>query len=1780
MVASLTITVAVVSGAPPAVAQDGTAAADGHPCVAEAEPNDAPDQAGSAAGGACLAGTLPSGDQDLVVWESSPTDSQGAWTVTVEGVPGARTIVELRPVTSTPGATPLVVGGPLIVITQEPGASEAVIRADLLLAPGRYLVGASAGGQPEGPPEPDLGYRVTLAKGADLPASGDIEPNDDAATASPVEGAFALSGDLSSSTDAYRWTVSPDAAAAWTLRAVTQLGSSGSLTLATGDGEEILVRAQAADGLVELPDLALPAGEYLLTVDPPASAPTPYVLSTVAAETPLGDAEPNDTPERAIPMTGVEPLAKGRLGRVQDEDWYRLGITEGLAAGTVDIRMLWATDLRRELCLYAPGGDPLLCRESSDGINMSGLSLGVGEHHLRVRGDAAPDDPYLLRVDPAGTVGPDFEREPNDSPEMATAVEPGMPMRARALDADVDHFRVSVSGDPQLWQVDAYGTGIDSLDWMRPNGERLAGASVSEDGSAASLVDLYLTPGEHWLRVGASDAEYALEVTPLGPPDPNAEREPNDLPAREERLAVGRERVGRLPTSTDTDVYRFTVRGLDHLRLSVEPPPDGDVDVLVMDGIGMSRRSRTSGARPLHQDLLLGPGDYQVVLLPLVPSQERYAISLERLDPFLLADDQEPNDSLRTARPMPPSGTVSGTADATSGMSESDWYALAPSADGGPLRIVASGDITALAVHDGVYEQTLVLDPDGATYASGPVAPGAPLFLRVGAVGPYTLQLADATPGTVAVEPPSALRAELMLDHATVAAWWPTGQRLAGVMRLTNTGEEDLDITLDALTSDQAWHVDVPGEVVRVAAASQAEVPVEVVVPADVPGDGPVRVSVRARGAAGAQATASADLEPSREAPPIDQVRAWSIPGTLLGGLDVASLALGAVPIPSLDLERENLLHDGFAASDWGLSWPIGGLPVTLTMELAGDEPVPVAGTILHPLSEDLALGDAVRGFELALSLDGGTWETVLAGDLDPVAAEQAFALLQPVEARFAQLRVTSLQREIPSRINLGEWKVVAVPGWQPPGGGLDLADPLAGGHVVWMQPQPGSVEQASILDDDPTARSLALEAGAAVDWVIGFMDDRAALVSTVEWRDPVPSDAATRLGSVDVFGSLESPLGPWRSLGEWQLERATDGSVAPLLLESPTWVRFLRFSGSAGPKQERVELPDRIRVLEAAQVEAYRSILGQWGMGKRAGPLEWGTPVAELGTDDEEGSADSADRPRDLPEGEVAAGRVHFGRDTDWYRVTIPDAQHTLALTVAGPASVGAALSLYDDGVVEVPMSFGPGQEPATVTYLAGVEPGATYRVEVAQPRSSIVVTFDTSASVVTQLAAIEAGLRGLSEGMSGDREALRIVPFDDEPLLPDWSSDPYQIADAVNRYSLGESSSQVEANLRTAALELASREGGRAVLLVTDAASSAFAESSELWAALGTVRPQVFTLEVGGEGEETAIERHHLMADWSASAGGFASNAAGSLDVQHGFDRMATWLRRPVAYELSYRTSPEEQPPLPPGRLSVLAPEVEGRRVAVLGGDAVVELVVDTSGSMRKRLGDQTRIDIAKDVLTGLVRDDLPPGAQVALRQFPPQSDPCGSSLLTPPGPLEPASAISTIARLTAPKDARTPLARAIAAVADDLEGVTGRRIVVVVSDGKESCKGDPAAEVTRLREAGFDVTLNVVGLTLDRASRKSIAHLADLGGGSYFDASDAETLGAALRAAVSAPVHILDASGGLVASGTVGGEAIDVPPGSYEVTVLSDPVITFSGVYVQPEADIVLTLPAPDP
>ena len=76
-----------------------------------------------------------------------------------------------------------------------------------------------------------------------------------------------------------------------------------------------------------------------------------------------------------------------------------------------------------------------------------------------------------------------------------------------------------------------------------------------------------------------------------------------------------------------------------------------------------------------------------------------------------------------------------------------------------------------------------------------------------------------------------------------------------------------------------------------------------------------------------------------------------------------------------------------------------------------------------------------------------------------------------------------------------------------------------------------------------------------------------------------------------------------------------------------------------------------------------------------------------------------------------------------------------------------------------------------------------------------------------------------------------------------------------------------------------------------------------------------------------------------------------------------------------------------------------------------------------------------------------------------------------------------------------------------------------------------------------------INVVGFAIDDADLKAaFRYWADLGGGEFYDTANAGELGASMRAALKTRFALVNAAGAVVAEGTVGGEAVSTPPGSY--------------------------------
>lgn len=272
----------------------------------------------------------------------------------------------------------------------------------------------------------------------------------------------------------------------------------------------------------------------------------------------------------------------------------------------------------------------------------------------------------------------------------------------------------------------------------------------------------------------------------------------------------------------------------------------------------------------------------------------------------------------------------------------------------------------------------------------------------------------------------------------------------------------------------------------------------------------------------------------------------------------------------------------------------------------------------------------------------------------------------------------------------------------------------------------------------------------------------------------------------------------------------------------------------------------------------------------------------------------------------------------------------------------------------------------------------------------------------------------------------------------------------------------------------------------------------------------------------------------------------------------------------------SPTPSPTATPSPSPTPVPEPGAVRVVTAGEGAAlpasatgaVEIILDTSGSMLQPMGDQLRIDVARDVLTGVVTGQLPPGTQTALRVFGTVPGSCETSLAIPLGPLDPTSAATTVAGLQAINEVRTPLGASLDAAAGDLSAVEGPKLIVLITDGEETCGGDPGAVIEALAAQGIDVRVNIVGFAInDPVIEEQLAQWAEQGGGIYVSAEDADDLGPALSQALQPSFDVRDSDGFLVGSGIVDGEAVPVDAGRYIVTVNTSPPIVFERVVVEP-------------
>ncbi|MBT1697738.1 VWA domain-containing protein [Fulvivirgaceae bacterium PWU4] len=147
----------------------------------------------------------------------------------------------------------------------------------------------------------------------------------------------------------------------------------------------------------------------------------------------------------------------------------------------------------------------------------------------------------------------------------------------------------------------------------------------------------------------------------------------------------------------------------------------------------------------------------------------------------------------------------------------------------------------------------------------------------------------------------------------------------------------------------------------------------------------------------------------------------------------------------------------------------------------------------------------------------------------------------------------------------------------------------------------------------------------------------------------------------------------------------------------------------------------------------------------------------------------------------------------------------------------------------------------------------------------------------------------------------------------------------------------------------------------------------------------------------------------------------------------------------------------------------------------------VLDGSGSMEALWhGQQSKMDVAKNILTKLVdslriNNDLELGLRVYGHRFSRQANNCQDSNLEVP--FAPKNHNTIIGKIKAikPKGV-TPITFSLLQAAKDFPATAGyRNILILITDGIESCGGDPCAVSLELQRKGVFLRPYVIGLGL---------------------------------------------------------------------------------------------------
>jgi Ca-activated chloride channel family protein len=219
-------------------------------------------------------------------------------------------------------------------------------------------------------------------------------------------------------------------------------------------------------------------------------------------------------------------------------------------------------------------------------------------------------------------------------------------------------------------------------------------------------------------------------------------------------------------------------------------------------------------------------------------------------------------------------------------------------------------------------------------------------------------------------------------------------------------------------------------------------------------------------------------------------------------------------------------------------------------------------------------------------------------------------------------------------------------------------------------------------------------------------------------------------------------------------------------------------------------------------------------------------------------------------------------------------------------------------------------------------------------------------------------------------------------------------------------------------------------------------------------------------------------------------------------------------------------------------------------LAGPVNILFVLDCSYSMKDKMTGEQKMESAKQVLQ-MAMSRIPSDVNVGLRVFGeggsrraafiPEIDCRQSALLVPLGTNNRRTIIEKVRNIN--PYGMTPLEYALRQAAeDDFEGVKGTKTLILISDGADTCGGNPCLFISHLPMIGIKVKVDIVGLALhgDRAAQNQLKCVAETSGGKYYDADTAAKLIESVSQSVNQAI-----SGRVLPKGDTPVKNIETPP-----------------------------------